>query len=1103
MSLISNETRFGSLPSYIYGTDAYDSTKLGLGPRIKQFTDSTGINENKWVGPLPLSIGRPVETGAAIPAANVHAIQWSSNVDWIFFADQAAGAATRRVQLYTYNRTTGEFLWRGFVTISFPYGGTQGVYVVRSIKCLYTQYTTGNVAVNGVTMTGSATTWLDDGVCPGSRIGFGGTDPTAITSWYEVAVPYTFQIAVTAAGAPAAFASAGAVYTNNGQFFTVINTISGHPCLVASGTGAPTTVAGTLTKVSGVGDLSIAFTANWGLGFTSYTCSAANATVGAVYTNNVYTYTITAGSATVGDTYYSGTTATNGQYTFTVGAGVFAVAGTTYTNNAVTFTVNQTINGALILTTTAAAAPLAGPNTLTKSGAGAGDATIAYSAVTAPNAIVYTVTSTVVTGLILQTTGTLPPAIPATTLTLTKASGSGSATLTYSSVVSPLCVVNSTIAGATSLITNGTITDAPSGTLTKLYGTGDASITYSASSYSPMLNTLAYITTPITGSGIISNGPYVIEGLRIVLVCTNATTATNSGVFVSKGLRFENFNSGGTAIAASTATSNVVNLYSGVGVDKLPRTNYWLRDATIETNITAIGSDTTPFVSWTDESLYVLDTLANPILYKYNLRAPLSMITNLTVTVTSANATVNAVYANGGQNFTVTATIAAATTLIVSSTTGILATAAGTLTKVSGTGDATIAYSAFTTTDRYSLSALVWKTGAHGALTGTPTQMNNFVMATTSHGTGSGSLCGYFTTSTRFYRTGSLSGNLSGSTTWAGDNFVETPPGSTTTFTATGSLNSLAYSTILDRFVITTGNRAYLTKYQSGADPVWERNFLADNKQTFQISASPEIPIIPTFGVGAPFWVETSNGIMYLVGTGLTNVTNFIYAIPYGADWEYSSITNDVAILPAISTTNASNYSGIYTSHIDLLNGLSTSSRNLGLVTEPIRVSYRTSGISDNSGAWTLVDDSGDLTGIVSTSIQFKVEWRILGTSCIPTRLMALGLLYEDTSTDSHYQPSVGNSSLVSEHFAWRFSRAFGTTVPRLKVVLYDVVTNSVLLTDDTTNHTYGTFESSTNGGTGWSSWTNADKTNETTYIRYTPSSLVGSVRVKATLTQY
>jgi hypothetical protein len=64
-------------------------------------------------------------------------------------------------------------------------------------------------------------------------------------------------------------------------------------------------------------------------------------------------------------------------------------------------------------------------------------------------------------------------------------------------------------------------------------------------------------------------------------------------------------------------------------------------------------------------------------------------------TVSSASATAGAVYTSAaGQSFTVQSTIASGTTLATSNTTYVSA-ASGTLTKVSGTGDATITYSAF------------------------------------------------------------------------------------------------------------------------------------------------------------------------------------------------------------------------------------------------------------------------------------------------------------------------------------------------------------------------------------------------------------------------
>lgn len=69
----------------------------------------------------------------------------------------------------------------------------------------------------------------------------------------------------------------------------------------------------------------------------------------------------------------------------------------------------------------------------------------------------------------------------------------------------------------------------------------------------------------------------------------------------------------------------------------------------------------------------------------------------ITFTVTAANATVGATYTNNSVTFTVLATIAGSTTLIMSSSVGTLPLTSGTLTKASGTGDATIAFSAYST----------------------------------------------------------------------------------------------------------------------------------------------------------------------------------------------------------------------------------------------------------------------------------------------------------------------------------------------------------------------------------------------------------------------
>ena len=73
-----------------------------------------------------------------------------------------------------------------------------------------------------------------------------------------------------------------------------------------------------------------------------------------------------------------------------------------------------------------------------------------------------------------------------------------------------------------------------------------------------------------------------------------------------------------------------------------------------------------------------------------------------TFTVTSANATVGAVYSNNLQNFTISSTIVAGTTLVTTGTGD--PTASGTLTLVSGTGDATITFTSYTESTNVTMS---------------------------------------------------------------------------------------------------------------------------------------------------------------------------------------------------------------------------------------------------------------------------------------------------------------------------------------------------------------------------------------------------------------
>jgi hypothetical protein len=287
-----------------------------------------------------------------------------------------------------------------------------------------------------------------------------------------------------------------------------------------------------------------------------------------------------------------------------------------------------------------------------------------------------------------------------------------------------------------------------------------------------------------------------------------------------------------------------------------------------------------------------------------------------------------------------------------------------------------------------------------------------------------------------------------------------------------------------------------VTQYNTISSP-FDLPFGVDTRQGDQSTASNDLCPTPA-PQGAALTVWSESGLVYIARTGTSAFANQVYAVPLGADWDFAGgSTKQRLITPALSTPDADKLRKVLVACEEYQGGGA-----LRLPSEGYRVYYRTAGITDDSGAWTLVDNTGDLSGAcVSTQIQFMFEFRTIGTFCLPARIYSVTCVYSDMTTDTHYQPSVGQSSATSKYFAWRFSTAFGSTVPTLRIRLYDAVTGGLLLDDTTTSSTAGLWEKTTDGTT-WGSYNTTDKGNNTTYIRYTPTTLGDNIKVRALLTQ-
>jgi hypothetical protein len=405
---------------------------------------------------------------------------------------------------------------------------------------------------------------------------------------------------------------------------------------------------------------------------------------------------------------------------------------------------------------------------------------------------------------------------------------------------------------------------------------------------------------------------------------------------------------------------------------------------------------------------------------------------------------------------------------------------------------------ALTLTTGKDTTTLVLVTG-NQAVTGTIAQNNNGRYGVLHHGPAAESPALYFVTATRIYAC-LISAIQSGVTNFLTYQMTEVPPGTVNTFTATGGLACVEIADAIDRLiVISTGSagvRSYVTQFRTDGGQM-DHIFLIDDKQIDQSTVDGDTTPHPSILalIQTP-WSEA--GLLYLAGVGTTAQNNMLHTAPIGVDWNYAASTGQYLITPEMATANCVKFITPFVIRDNYIGD-----DIVGKRPDATRIFFRTSGISDNSGSWTVLTEPYDMSGVSgANSIQFKIEFKGITENCIPARIFAVGVLFEDASTDSHYRFSGTLSSAASKAFAFRFATAFGSTVPRLRIRLYNDVTNALLLDDDSTTQA-ATWQKSTNDGGGWSGYDTSDKANETTYIRVTYATLGDNIKVRAVLTLY
>ena len=482
--------------------------------------------------------------------------------------------------------------------------------------------------------------------------------------------------------------------------------------------------------------------------------------------------------------------------------------------------------------------------------------------------------------------------------------------------------------------------------------------------------------TLATNAGTIPAGtPYVLQDLMIVQATTNAT-ATNGGIFVTKGLRFENFTNPATAIPA--AASN----------DKI-RATYWLKDAATVTNTVIGGCALGDYVSPTEQYIYATDGAATSLkMYRYNLRAA--------------------------------------------------------LTPTSG---------AFVLT-----GSDIVVTGAQ-TVVGNISQANNGRVATLAHGPGNGVPCVYAFTTTRIIRI-PLASILAGSTTFVADAMSEVPPGGTNTGVATGTFTSLDVAGSLDKLVVSgaasTGT-IYVTDYYTGGQQI-DRRAGALASQLPSALRDTDSPIyVHNIAANVPFvWVE-DGWLFWVFSQAATTNLNALSVYPLAADLAFQADVDNRIICPSISL--GATPAKLYRALVNAVENLGDDT--MGVAPDMFRLQVRSSGISDNSGAWIDVPPNGDISGLGTPStVQFAFLYRTAGVIMLPARILSLALLYEtDDALPSQYQWNFGDFDQANGTFAWIQTALFGAALTTHTINIYRADTNALVLTQSSSGTTNGTFQ--------------------------------------------
>ncbi len=340
-------------------------------------------------------------------------------------------------------------------------------------------------------------------------------------------------------------------------------------------------------------------------------------------------------------------------------------------------------------------------------------------------------------------------------------------------------------------------------------------------------------------------------------------------------------------------------------------------------------------------------------------------------------------------------------------------------------------------------SNFVHKTGNLPALVSTLLVVDSEDYAVPSHTANSGQPCAFLATNTNLYM-GRLSDLTPGAVTWP----------SLITVNALGTVNQIvtptitlaAWSTVLDRAIYLTNANILVVK-QMVNNSIENVIGGANNKfrQTFSSN-------VIELGFITATSMDIEDGWLVLTGGTAGQVGNILCDLRSDVLYDYSYVITKVLNTP----------SSIYK--------FLTTTDELFDFTGGLSIEYRTSGFGTDTGGWTSIPFSQDLTAVATgAQVQFKIKWATLGLdTCIPAQLRELFLGYEtlaEISDNWEFSDDYSDNNTPSR-VAFRLKNLYASTVPTLYFRAYDL-TDALLINNNSVTNA-ANFEYSTNNGLSW-----------------------------------